>query len=82
MGDSGLDYKSCFLIDRLRNISFSLKDKNDHRKIARYYDLADNSDYNNGRGTHLAGTLVGETDGAFSDVKVNLNLNKGHFFQI
>ena len=33
---------------------------NKHRKIVQYWDFVDDSDYQNGHGTHVSGTVVGK----------------------
>ena len=67
MSDSGLGYKSCFFRDNDVDVDFERESdgvkvfySKKHRKIDMYRCIGDCKDQN-GHGTHVAGTLVGES---------------------
>ena len=63
LSDTGLDYNSCFFYDADHSIRFdrNLPD-NGHRKVALYEPYTNSQEDDvEAHGTHVAGTLIGET---------------------
>lgn len=64
IGDSGLDYNSCFFSDSRVPVTFpsaatgSVFESATHRKLAAYRAMVDTSD-GAGHGTHVSGCLAG-----------------------
>lgn len=64
VGDSGLDWNSCFFQDVNNPIPFTDKPSkvdSSHRKIKGYWGLLDNISEDDAHGTHVAGTILGKT---------------------
>lgn len=72
VGDTGIDYNNCFFYDAKNpvpfvNASTKVLPVSTHRKIHSYFAFADDKDLNDGHGTHVAGSLVGNSDGEMKE---------------
>eukprot|EP00475_Leptophrys_vorax_P009652 TRINITY_DN1638_c0_g1_i1.p1 TRINITY_DN1638_c0_g1~~TRINITY_DN1638_c0_g1_i1.p1 ORF type:complete len:840 (+),score=182.44 TRINITY_DN1638_c0_g1_i1:279-2522(+) len=67
IADTGLDQYSCFFYDSTNGIT-PTSDYSDpqtytqYRKVIQYINFADSTDYEGGHGTHVSGTIVGNTN--------------------
>lgn len=75
----GLDPESCFFLDKDKPVSYSKTEKNDHRKIAKYWDYIKNRYYNyidnsddKFYGSSIASIIVGESENPLDGFKVIL----------
>ena len=64
LSDTGIDVNSCFFYDSKHEVRYdSNAEDTNHRKIALYIPYSNNAeDGGNAHGTHVAGTLAGETE--------------------
>ena len=70
LSDTGIDVHSCFFMDSEHPVRYdSSSNDTNHRKISLYVPFMNAvDDEQDGHGTHVAGTLVGETnEGSFSE---------------
>ncbi|GMH52978.1 hypothetical protein TL16_g01349 [Triparma laevis f. inornata] len=70
VGDSGLDYQSCYFYDESVEVTFSeqLYENAAHRKVVQYVAFADAVEgENGGHGTHVSGTIAGNSLGGELD---------------
>lgn len=80
VGDSGLDPYSCHFYDPNTPVNYVYSPEptsSNHRKIAGYWGLIDNVEDDDGHGTHVTGTVLGQTkdeispfNGVAEDAKV------------
>lgn len=84
VSDSGLDLKSCYFRDSesLGPFEFGEMVQPSRRKVIQYVNYVDESDYENGHGTHVCGTIAGrksedginETDGFVDGIAFDAKL--------
>jgi subtilisin family serine protease len=72
VGDTGIDYYNCFFYDNTTEVPFvnsntKVIPQSKHRKIHSYYTYADNKDLYDGHGTHVSGSLAGNSNGQMSN---------------
>jgi hypothetical protein len=73
VGDTGLDFTSCFFFDKAHNVSAVANPfvnlspaHSHHRKLAGYWSLMDSQDKDGGHGTHVSGSVAGDASPAWS----------------
>ena len=59
ISDTGCDTNSCYFIDDDGSVPNDVIDQS-RRKIVQYVDFVDNTDYEYGHGSHVAGTVAGK----------------------